>query len=233
MRRRELYYNYTHCEGKYVSPRPYRLGRREAGVTQTRSRILDAAHALLAEAAFHDVSLEAVARRADVSRKTVYYQFGSKRGLLEAVVTDIEQRAELVNRVRAAVEQPDVGRALPDYMREVCRFWAGVQGVMRGLYGLAALDRDVAEVLEAHDAARRSRLVGFVERLAEQEQLSPAVSRERIVDVLWMLTGFGTFDHLARRSAIPAEEVAAILIDLAESSLLDRDGPAAVYPQES
>ena len=179
------------------------------------------------------MSLEAVARRADVSRKTVYYQFGSKRGLLEAVVTDIEQRGEVVNRVRAAVEQPDVGRALPDYMREVCRFWASVQGAMRSLYGLAALDRDVAEVLEAHDTARRSRLVGFVERLAEQEQLSPAVARERIVDVLWMLTGFATFDHLARRSAIPAEEVAAILIDLAESFLLDQDGAAAVYPLDS
>ena len=210
-----------------MSPRPYRLGRREAGVAQTRERILDAARTLFAEAGFHGVGLEEVARRADVSRKTVYYQFGSKRGLLEAVVADVEQSAELVERVRAVVEQPDASRALPAYLREVCRFWAGAQEVVRGLHGLAALDREVAEVLEAHDAARRTRLVGFVDRLAEQRGLQPEEHRQRVVDALWMLTSFGTFDHLARRSGLPPEDVAALLTHLAEGVLSAPGGRAS------
>ena len=210
-------------------PRPYRLGRREAGVARTRDRILEAARSLFAEAGFHGVGLEEVARRADVSRKTVYYQFGSKRGLLEAVVADLERRAELVERVRAVVEQPDAARALPAYLREVCRFWAGAQELLRSLHGLAALDRDVGEVLAAHDDARRTRLAGFVDRLAEQRGLAPGEPRRRVVETLWMLTSFGTFDHLARRSGLPLEEVAALLTELAEGALGDPDG-RAVHP---
>ena len=210
-----------------MSPRPYRLGRREADVARTRERILDAARSLFAEAGFHGVGLEEVARRADVSRKTVYYQFGSKRGLLEAVVTDVEQRADLVERVRVIVEQVDAVQALPAYLREVCRFWAGAQDVVRGLHGLAALDHDVAEVVAAHDGARRGRLVGFVDRLAEQRGVGPGEARRRLVNVLWMLTSFATFDQLARRSGLSIEETEGILTGLAEGAFRDPDGQAA------
>ncbi len=210
-----------------MSPRPYRLGQREAAVAQTRDRILDAARSLFAEAGFHGVGVEEVARRADVARKTVYYQFGSKRGLLEAVLANVEQRADLAERIQAIVEQPDAVRALPAYLREVCRFWAGAQEVVRGLHGLAALDHDVAEVVAAHDGARRARLVGFVDRLAEQRGVGPGEARRQLVDVLWMLTSFETFDHLARRSGLPPEEVTTLLAELAEGALGDPAGRTA------
>src|SRR5262249_35010278 len=69
-----------------MSPRPYRLGQRQAAAEQTRARILAAARELLvASAGFSGFSVEAVARQAGVARMTVYYQFGSKPGLLEAL----------------------------------------------------------------------------------------------------------------------------------------------------
>src|SRR5437588_67268 len=70
-----------------MSPRPYRLGQRQVAADETRSRIVKAAREQLEkEASF---SLDAVARRADVARMTVYYQFGSRRGLLEALFDDL------------------------------------------------------------------------------------------------------------------------------------------------
>jgi len=69
-----------------MSPRPYRLGQRQATTEQTRARILAAARELLmARDGFNGFSIDAVAREADVARMTVYYQFGSKIGLLEAL----------------------------------------------------------------------------------------------------------------------------------------------------
>ena len=92
---------------------------------------------------------------------------------------------------------------------------------------MAALDRDVAEVVAAHDGARRARLVAFVDRLAEQRGLQPGEHRQRVVDALWMLTSFGTFDHLARRSGLPPEDVAALLTHLAEGVLSAPGGRAS------
>src|SRR3954468_14576989 len=80
------------CDGSRMSPRPYRLGRRAESIEQTRGRIIAASRDLLARAGYRSTSLEEVARAADVTRATVYYQFGSKAGLLEAVVGAIQRR---------------------------------------------------------------------------------------------------------------------------------------------
>src|SRR5260370_38951822 len=69
-----------------MSPRPYRLGQRKVLTEQARARILTAARELLmASDGFSGFSIDAVARQADVARMTVYHQFGSKIGLLEAL----------------------------------------------------------------------------------------------------------------------------------------------------
>src|SRR2546422_6186455 len=77
-----------------MTPRPYRLGRRQAAVDQTRARILKAARALLVARGNTDFSIEAVARRARVTRATVYQRFGSRPNLLEALFDDLARRSE-------------------------------------------------------------------------------------------------------------------------------------------
>ena len=73
-----------------MSPRPYNLGRRQESAEQTRMRIVEAARELLmASDGFSGFTMEAVARQAGVARMTVYYQFESKVGLLEAVSDDL------------------------------------------------------------------------------------------------------------------------------------------------
>jgi AcrR family transcriptional regulator len=62
-----------------MSPRPYRLGQRQAGTELTRSRILNAAREFLMESSgYSNFSIDAIARQVDVARMTVYHQFGSK-----------------------------------------------------------------------------------------------------------------------------------------------------------
>ncbi len=51
----------------------------------TRTPILQAACQLLASGGFSAFTIDTVARAADVSRMTIYNQFGSKAGLLEAI----------------------------------------------------------------------------------------------------------------------------------------------------
>ena len=79
-----------------MSPRPYHRGQRQAASEQTRYSVLQAARKLLMEStSFSGFSIEAVARRADVARMTIYHQFGSKMGLLEALCDSLAVTGEM------------------------------------------------------------------------------------------------------------------------------------------
>lgn len=70
-----------------MSPRAYTQGRRAQSVAATRRRILDATLELSSRRFISDISLDDVARESDVSVQTVLRQFGSRAGLIEAVVS--------------------------------------------------------------------------------------------------------------------------------------------------
>lgn len=66
--------------------RPYRLGKRQAAVDETRRRIIRAAVEEYAENGIDGTSMQAVARRADVAPGTVLYHYPKPDLLAEAVV---------------------------------------------------------------------------------------------------------------------------------------------------
>lgn len=86
-----------------MSPRRYDSPNRDAAAEETRRRIVTAAGELLAgPKGFAGMSLEAVAKAAGVSRLTIYNQFGTRRGLLEAVFDDRAERGGLFAIPQAA-----------------------------------------------------------------------------------------------------------------------------------
>src|SRR2546430_7030312 len=116
-----------------MSPRPYRLGQRQVAADETRSRIVKAAREQLEkEASF---SLDAVARRADVARMTVYYQFGSRHGLLEALFDDLAARGG-IPQLPSAFQAPDPLAALDRPIQFFAHFLSSARGVHRRLRGI-------------------------------------------------------------------------------------------------
>ncbi len=178
-----------------MSPRPYHLGKRQDQIDASRQRVIAAARALLAEATSYTAfTVDAVAKRADVARATVYYQFASKTGLLEALcdaLADAGQMADLASAFR----EPDPVEALRTFIACFGRFWDVDRLVMRRLRALAALDPEVGAVISGRDERRRSGLAVLVARLNEDHRL--AVQTDRAVRLLYTLTGFETFDALA------------------------------------
>ena len=136
-----------------MSPRQYRLGKRAESVEQTRERIIGATRELLALEGYPHASVDEVARLADVARATVYYQFGSKSGLIEAVVQDIQQRAGQ-GAVVDSVEVADPVEAIRQAFVMGSRFWAAERPLVHKLTGLAAVDADVRRVLASRRTSR-------------------------------------------------------------------------------
>ena len=200
-----------------MSPRPYRLGQRQVAADETRARVLAAARDQLAkEASF---SIDAVARRADVARMTVYYQFGSKRGLLEALFDLLAARGGL-QQLPDAFRQSDPKLALDRLVEIFARFWSSDRVVMRRLRAMAALDPELDQVLRDRVEGLRNGLRVIVSRLPKGK--APVAET---VDLLFALTSFESFDLLAGPDRTP-EEVGPLVKRAAAAIVGPRPGTA-------
>jgi AcrR family transcriptional regulator len=199
-------------------PRTYRLGHRAEGWEQTRSRILAAARELLiATDGFSSFSMEAVARRADVARMTVYHQFGSKIGLLEAICDTLAASGGM-EQMASAFSRPNPLDALDEYIAVFGRFWQSDRLLTRRLRGLAALDPEFEQVIRARDERRRQGLRVLVARLGERRTEPGPLESDQVIDVLYTLIAFEFFDTLAGPTR-SLEDVVPIVAKLARAAL--------------
>ena len=174
-----------------MSPRPYQAGERRKAATQaTRSRIIEAARELLGDSSVTSFSIDAVAQRADVARMTVYYQFKSKAKLLEAIFDDLGARANM-RELQKTFQEPDVERAVLRIVDVFCNLWKTQGALARRLGAMAVLDPEVEGALRERQGWRRELLAKIVSR----ERRGKAAAE--IVDLLYVLTSFETYDMLA------------------------------------
>ncbi|TMF59532.1 MAG: TetR/AcrR family transcriptional regulator [Chloroflexi bacterium] len=184
-----------------MSPRPYRLGQRQVAADETRSRILNAARAQLeTEASF---SIDAVARRADVARMTVYYQFGSRRGLLEALFDDLAARGG-IPQLPSAFQERDAMVALDRLIEIFAHFWTSARVVHRRLRAIAVLDPELLQALVDRNELRRR---GLRVILSRTPGIAGSQAIDDLVNLLFVLSSFESFDMLAGSDRTPDEVV--------------------------
>jgi AcrR family transcriptional regulator len=191
-----------------MSPRAYKSPRRDAAASATRERIVAAAAAILGAAdGIRKFSLDAVAKKAGVTRLTVYNQFGSRRALMEAVFDERAERGGLF-RIVEAMQDPDPQAALRRIIGIFCDFWSSDPGTMRLLHAAGASDAEFAESVHERNERRRSVLSAIVRRLAAG-RAPPAKALGNLVDVLFALTSFAFFWQLTagKRTAEAARRI--------------------------
>lgn len=186
-----------------MSPREYRLGRRQGDLDRTRASILSAARQLVTEFG-PGCSVGQVAERAGVSRITVYNQFRSKAGLLEALSADIGAAHDAAG----AESDSDPAGELMRRIELACAAWAMDPGLHRQLQG-RFLERD-----EESDSGR-----GIAERLAARDQLRAGCSIREAEDLIGILTSFSVFDRLHKNGRRSPSAVAEILLRMATGFL--------------
>jgi AcrR family transcriptional regulator len=196
-------------------PRPYQLGQRQTTIDESRARMVEAAKTVLATSG--RLTVDDVAREADVARATVYYQFGSKRGLLETLFDSLAAHGGLTD-LPGVFQQAQALDALDAFIAAFTKFWTADRDVMRRLRGLAAIDAELGRVLDDRNNLRREGLRVLVDRIVAELGAPKTTSVDDAVDALHALTSFETFDELTRGRRRPPQ-VTILLQRLARCAL--------------
>jgi AcrR family transcriptional regulator len=200
--------------------RPYRQQLRAETAEETRRRVLDALYERLRESPAEPVSVDEVARRARVSRSTVYVAFGSRSGLFDALTERLLSGAGN-EQIEEAVRHPDARETLRGGLEGGVRMYAAHHDVLRVLYAAGKLDPDGAGGAIARSERRRHESMGWVaERLRDEGRLREDITPEHAAHVIWLLASFDAYDLLATGRGLQPDDVAELLVDAAERALL-------------
>ena len=203
-----------------MAKRPYTQRLRAQTAEENRQRILDALYERLREAPAQPVSVDEVAQRAGVARSTIYLVFGSRSGLFDALTDHLLSGAGY-HQILEAVRHPDARESLRGALAGGVEMYAAHHDVLRILRSMAKLDPDgVGQAIARAENERSRGVARQAARLHEQEALRPGLTVERATTVIWLLAGFDAYDALASGQGLSPEEIANVLVDVAESALL-------------
>jgi AcrR family transcriptional regulator len=174
-----------------MARRQYLSATRNSDAEENRRRVLAAASATLGAGDISQFSLDLVARRAKVTRLTLYNQFGSRRGLLEAV---FDERARLggLGRIAEAMAMTDARGAFVRIIAIFCDFWDSDASLGK-LHAATALDAEFARALAERNERRRKLFSVLVERMAGD---ASAARKRDAVDLMFVLTSQPTYAAL-------------------------------------
>lgn len=215
---------------------PYTSAVRSNQARATRRAIVAAAGELFVQQGYSATTIDAVAERAGVGRKTVFSSVGGKGALLKLAwdwaITGDDEPIPMSERpaVQAMLAERDPGRLV--------RMWVdmlldvGSRATPIGAVVLAASDVD-AEARALRDMIRRESLTGataFVTHLAGAGGLRADVSVERAADACWALVNSLLLNLLVATRGWSLQEYREWLVRVASTTLLEPEGPASSRP---
>jgi len=208
--------------GRPKAKRDYYSLKREMAAAKTNARIMSAAAKhLRSPRGMSSLSLESVATEAGVSRLTVYNQFGSRRGLLEAIFDDKARRGGL-SRIPAAMAEPDPKVSLLRIVQIFCEFWYFHGKPLGRILAASVADPQLERGIRARNERRRKILAAIVARLDASGEVGSGIAtsgtRDDVVDVLFVLTSHAIFSGLAIHGR-SVEEVCRLVQALVLSAL--------------
>lgn len=206
--------------------RPYRSTLREEQARATRRAIVEAGAALFVERGFAGTTVDAIAERAGVSRKTVFTSVGGKVAVLKdafdwALAGD-DAPVPLGDRpaVRDFLTETDPATAVEKWARVMSEIAGRLAYIHPALVAAADVDPEAAEL---NETSERNRLHGartFVRHLREIGGLREDVSVKRGAAVAALLMDPLGYRRLVLGDGWREKEYAAWVARMAAASLL-------------
>ncbi len=178
--------------------RTYNSPARERQAHETRRRIVEATRKLLESEGYAGMTIESIARHAEVSVPTVYAVFGSKTGIFAELLNQTTFGSGYEETVRQTLAEPDPEarlRGAARIAREIHEAQAEGFELLRGA-GMVA--PDLARLEEQREHIRYERQKPMIDSLKAANRLRPELNHRAARDILWTLTGTDVYRMLVR-----------------------------------
>ncbi len=161
----------------------------------TRIAILDAARALYETEGYHRVGLEAVARRAGVSRQAIYLHFDSKAALLTALHLRVNE-LDVAPAMQPVWDSPDAGSGLDAFVAATA---TAVPKFLSIFHALETAVREEEEVEATWHPPREGRYADCLRMatwLHDEGLLAPGMRARQAADILFGMASTWLYDAL-------------------------------------
>ena len=206
-------------------PRSYRATVRAASAAATRSRILEAARRQLPGGI--DIPVDRIAALAGVSVQTLYTHFGSKRGLLMAVIDAVQRDAGLYADFDRVWQSPDGETALRRMLDATFQLWDGAWPFVEFSERARRTDPEILRYMRDVDGYRLGNLRSITERLALEGRLRSGVDAEAAADLAFSLSTPSTYDELVRVRGWSLARATEGVIESIVAGLIDPRAPVS------
>lgn len=185
--------------------------------TDTRTRILQAAWRLLEERGAAATTLARVGQQAGVSRQAVYLHFGSRAGLLVALVDHIDRTFGLYERIAKVNAASDGVEALRLSQVLTAEYAPSIHGPAMALAHAGHADEAAAVAFADRLNGRLVGLVAIMERIAAEGRLAPGWSVQEAAEAVWALGLPEAWAHLGVERGWSVEAYRRFLVEGAEA----------------
>jgi len=181
-----------------IKKRLYKSPVRQRQAGDTRRRIVEATRYLLESEGYAGMTIEAIARRAEVSAQSVYGIFKSKTGILVELLDQAAFGADYEDSVRQAMSTTDPESRLR-FAARIARQIHEAQSVTFDLLrGAGVVAPELAKLEQQREDLRYERQERMITSLGQDASLRPGLDHRTARDILWMLTGRDVYRMLVR-----------------------------------
>ncbi len=189
---------------------------------KTRAELLDAAWDLISQQGA-DVSVAKIAKAVGISRQTVYLHFGTRGGLLVALVRRADERFEIKQKFDAALQLRNPSERVTMTLRAWLEFVPKIYPVAKDLIRLRETDPEAAAAWADRMEELREWLLELMLSVQQDGTLTDGLSSKEASQLFWAQTSVQVWGLLKYDCGWNEEAIATHLEEMLTQSLLQVD----------
>ena len=200
--------------------RIYKSLVRERQAADTRQRIAEATRQLLERQGYAGMTIEAIARKAEVSAQSVYAIFKSKTGILRELLDQAAFGPDYETAVQRALSASDPVarlRLAAPIARGIHESQSATLDLLRGAGVVAP---ELAKLDREKEGQRYERQEGTIALLRDSGQLRAGLDYTTARDIFWTLTGRDVYRMLVHERGWSSQKYQDWLADTLVSTLV-------------